>query len=103
MLFFVDLSVDAKGRSLDELWDLWDKEVDAVHAIADADADLIRGLYKVAGQRRVVGVIDVADHDVLDRALMAGMPMSDNLVVNEISPLRGYDSFGADVRARWRS
>jgi hypothetical protein len=34
---------------------------------------------------------------------MAGMPMSDNLVVNEISPLRGYDSFGADVRARWRS
>jgi muconolactone delta-isomerase len=101
MLFFVDLGVDAKGRSLDELWDLWDKEVDAVHAVADSG--MIVGLYKVAGQRRVVGVIDVPDHDALDRAVMAGMPMSDNLVVNEISPLREYSSFGADVKARWQS
>jgi muconolactone delta-isomerase len=100
MLFFVDVEVNAKDMGLDQLWDLWDKEVDA--ALAGMEAGLIKGLYKVAGQRRAIAVLDVPDHDTLDRVLMAGLPMSDYLRWKEIVPIREYTDFGKDIKARWQ-
>jgi muconolactone D-isomerase len=59
-------------------------------------------LYKVAGQRRVVGVIDADSHDELDRILLAGLPMAPVLEWEEIVPVREYASFGEDIRRRWQ-
>jgi hypothetical protein len=40
------------------------------------DAGKIKNLYKVSGQRRVMGVIDAESHDELDQIMMAGRPMA---------------------------
>jgi muconolactone delta-isomerase len=101
MLYFVDIEVDAKGLTMDELWDLWEQEVAA--ARQSKDVGLIDSLYKVAGQRRVVGVLDVPDHETLDRVFMAGLPMADYLLIREIAPVRQYFEFGDDVKARWQA
>ncbi len=69
MLFFVDVRV--KGEmSLDELWALWEKEAEA--ALAAKAAGTVVALYKVAGQRRVLVILNIDSHDELDRVLMAG-------------------------------
>lgn len=86
--------------SVDELWDLWEKEAEA--ALAAKRGGKLPALYKVAGQRRVVGVIDAESADELDRVFMAGLPMAHVLEFSEIVPVRPYESFAEDVKARWR-
>lgn len=100
MLVFVDFRVDPKGLSLDELWEAWDEEADA--ALAAMEAGKVVGLYKVSGQRRVLGVLDVESHDELDRILMAGLPMAHNLTMAEVLPVREYTAFAEDVKRRWQ-
>lgn len=99
MLFFVDIRVDAKDLELAELWDLWEQEVEA--ASGAVEAGVVRGIWKVAGEQRVLAVLDLPDHDALDRALMVGTPMAGHLVVAEITAVRDYASFGEDIKARW--
>ena len=67
-----------------------------------ANAGKIKNLYKVSGQRRVVGVIDADSHDELDAIIMAGLPMSHVLEWEEIIPVQEYAAFGADVGKRWQ-
>ena len=59
-------------------------------------------IYKVAGQRRVLGVVDAESHDELDRLIMGGVPMRHILEWEEILPLRDYESFARDVKQRWQ-
>ena len=35
MLFFVDISVDTKDLTIDELWDLWAKEAQAASEVPE--------------------------------------------------------------------
>lgn len=100
MLYFFKVRVDHSNMSADELWDLWEKEVEAAEGALNAGK--IKNLYKVSGQRRVMGVIDADSHDELDQIIMAGLPMSHVLEWEEIIPVREYTSFGADVRKRWQ-
>jgi hypothetical protein len=51
VLIFVDVLVDPKGMSQDELWDAWEEEANA--ALAAKEAETVVSLYKVCGQRRV--------------------------------------------------
>lgn len=99
MLFFLDMYVDTKDLTIDELWDLWAKEAQAAGAVPEG---LIVGLYKVVGQRRVLAVMNAESHDQIDRILMAGLPMSHHLEVNEITPVRDYADFAKDVINRWK-
>jgi muconolactone D-isomerase len=46
-------------------------------------------------------MIDVNSHDDLDRMLMALMPLSANLIVEELSPVLEYTSFAEDLRRKW--
>src|SRR5438132_1505066 len=86
MEYFFKVRVDHTGMSADELWTLWEKEVEAAEgALASGK---IKNLYKVSGQRRVIGVIDADSHDELDQILMAGLPMSHVLEWEEIVPVR---------------
>ena len=100
MLFFVNVRIDPKGLSLEELWDVCEKEAQA--AIAAKAAGKIVNLWKVAGQRRVLAVVDVELHDEMDRIFMAALPLAHNLEFEQILPIREYERFAADVGARWK-
>jgi muconolactone delta-isomerase len=100
MLYFVSVRVDHSGVSIDQLWDEWEKEADAAQGAMSAGK--IKALYKVSGQRRVVGILDLDSHDELDRIVMAGLPMAHRLVFEEIVPIREYSDFADDLRKRWQ-
>jgi muconolactone delta-isomerase len=99
MKFFIDVSIDPKNLSLDALWDLWAKEAQAAGAVPEG---LVVGMWKVVGQRRVIGVMDAESHAQIDRMIMAGLPMSHHLEINEITPIRDYADFAKDVINRWK-
>jgi muconolactone delta-isomerase len=99
MLVFVDIKVDPKDLSLDELWEVWEEETKA--ALGAMEAGKIVALYKVSGQRRVIGIFDVESTDELDQIVMAGLPMAEYLTFEQILPVREYTSFAEDIRRRW--
>ena len=100
MLVFVDLRVNPKDMSLDELWDIWEKEVKAT--LEAIEAGKVVSFYKVSGQRRVVGVMDVESTDELDQILMADMPIARYLEVKEVVSMREYEAFASDIMQRWQ-
>jgi muconolactone delta-isomerase len=100
MLYFLKVRVDYQRLTSDELWSLWEKEADV--ALKVKAAGRIVALYKVAGQRRVLVVLDVESHDEIDQALMAAMPLAHYEELEEILPLREYESFASDVKRRWK-
>ena len=101
MLFFLDIHLNPKAldMTLDELWEIWAKEAEA--AAGAKDAGIVVGLYKVAGQRRVLCIANAESHDQLDRILMAGLPMAHLLDVREVVPVRPYESFASDVKRKF--
>lgn len=99
MQFLCDFRVRHEGMTLDELWDRWEQEADA--ALPAIRAGALQA-WKVVGQRRVVAVVEAASHDELDRLIMAGLPMAHVLELAEVAPLRPYEAFAADVKARWK-
>jgi muconolactone D-isomerase len=99
MLFFFKVRVEHSDMSLDELWNLWEKEAEAAEPAMDAGK--LTG-FKVVGQRRVIGIIDAESHDELDRIFMAGLPMAHVLEFEEVLPVRRYTDFAEDIRKRWQ-
>jgi len=101
MLFFVKVRVDHTRISENELWDLWEKEAEA--ALGAKAAGKILTVYKVAGQRRVIMIVNMESHDELDQIAMGAMPMRHIFEVEEILPIRDYEDFAQDVKRRWKS
>ena len=99
MLIFVDVRVDPKELSQDELWEAWEEEANA--ALAAKDAGKVVALYKVCGQRRVLVLLDVESFDELDHIWMAALPMARHLELKEVLPVREYEAFAHDVKRRW--
>jgi len=99
VLVFVDTKVDPKGLTLDELWEVWEEETKA--ALGAMEVGKIVSLYKVPGQRRVIGILDVESTDELDQITMAGLPMAEYLAFEQVLPVREYASFAEDIRQRW--
>ena len=100
MLVFVDLRVNPKDMSLDELWDIWEEEAKAT--LEAIEAGKVVSFYKVSGKRRVVGIMDVESIDELDQILMAGLPIARYLEVREVVPVLEYEAFAADIMQRWQ-
>lgn len=70
MLYFARFEVgQPAGMSLDQFLAHWYEEAKAAQQ-AQA-AGVVKGLWKVAGQRVVLAVLDLPDHDAVDRALAA--------------------------------
>jgi muconolactone D-isomerase len=67
----VDTKVDPEGLTLDELWEVWEEETKA--ALGAMEVGKIVSLYKVSGQRRVIGILDIESTDELDQIIMAGL------------------------------
>jgi muconolactone delta-isomerase len=73
MLFFFKVRVGAKEFSMDELWKRWEEEAEAT---LGAKAAKIVSLYKVYGQRRVIGILHAESHAELNQTLMAGLAVA---------------------------
>lgn len=99
MLVFVDIKVNPKDLSIDELWDAWEPETEA--ALGAMDAGKLLKAYKVSGQRRVLAILDIESHDELDQILMSGLPMAHYLEIEQVLPVREYAAFAEDIRSRW--
>ena len=96
--FFVQMRWNIEGRlSFDQLWDLELKE--AAWAMTSGPEAM---LWKVAGQKRVVGIVTVMSLDELDRIIMGRLPMREYLEFEQIWPLRNYGAFVQDVQRHYR-
>jgi muconolactone D-isomerase len=74
MLFFVNVRIDPKNSSFDQMWEVWEQEAEA--AIAARSSGKIVNLWKVAGQRCVLAVVDVSSHDEMGQIFMGALPMA---------------------------
>ena len=102
MLFFVRFDVTQPANvSNKDLVKTWIREAEAEAAIGAMDAGAVPYLWKVAGQRVVLGVVDVPTAEDLDRAL-GGLPIIREMgpgVRTEALPIYDYRTFAADLNA----
>ena len=76
------------------------EEADA--AIGAKKAVAVVDLWKCVGQRRVVAVVNVDGPDTLDQILLdlPIMKLHGQHIQVDVTPLRRYEDFAADVKAR---
>jgi len=101
MLFFLDFQVEyPEAMSQKALFALWAREADA--ALGAKKAGAVVDLWKCVGERRVLAVVNVDSHDVLDQVLM-DLPIMQELgqyVHIDVTPIRRYEDFAADIKSR---
>ncbi|MBI1785181.1 transporter [Candidatus Sumerlaeota bacterium] len=101
MLFLLDFQVEyPTSMGQKDLFEIWVKEADA--ALEAKKAGMVVDLWKCAGTRRIIAVVDVKSHDDLDHILLDLPIMVEHgqHVQVEISPLRRYEDFATDVKQR---
>ena len=99
MLFLIRFDIhQPEGMSTKEFIEIWDREADA--ALGAMDAGAVAHLWKVSGQRVVIGILDLPDAESVDRAL-AGLPIVQALgggAQTEVLPIYDYRTFAADLK-----
>lgn len=99
MLFFVRFDVTQPATVTNpELVETWLREADA--AIGAMQAGVVKHLWKVAGERVVLAVIDLPSPEALDRAL-GGLPIIRELgpgVRTTASAIYEYTTFADDLK-----
>ncbi|MBD2137306.1 muconolactone Delta-isomerase family protein [Anabaena sp. FACHB-1237] len=101
MLYHLDFLVEyPDNMNQQELFTIWSEEADT--AIAAKQAGIVVDLWKCIGTRRVIVIVDVPTPDTLDQILLDLPIMKKNgqNVHVEVTPLRKYEDFAADVKAR---
>ena len=101
MLFLLDFHVEyPAGMTQKDLFAIWAGEADVVLSAKESGA--VVDLWKCVGTRRVVVVVNVDDHDTLDRILLDLPIMKEHgqHVQIEVTPLRRYEDFVADLKER---
>lgn len=101
MLFLLDFNVEYPAdMSQDELFRMWAREADA--ALGAKEAGAVVDLWKCVGARRVVAVVNIDSHDVLDQITLDLPIMKEHgqHVHIDVTPLRRYEDFAADVKER---
>ncbi|NES99392.1 MAG: transporter [Sphaerospermopsis sp. SIO1G2] len=101
MLYHLDFHVEyPNDMNQQELFTIWSQEADA--ALQAKQAGVVVDLWKCVGTRRVIAILDVPTPDTLDQILL-DLPimklMGQNVQV-EVTPLRKYEDFAADVKSR---
>ncbi len=100
MLFFVRFDVTQPANVTNkELVETWIREAEA--ALGAVDAGVVPHLWKVAGQRVVLAVVDLPTAEDLDRAL-ASLPIIREMgpgVKTEALPIYDYRTFAQDLNA----
>ncbi|MDK2412617.1 muconolactone Delta-isomerase family protein [Aphanizomenon sp. PH219] len=101
MLYHLDFHVEYPDNiNQQELFALWSEEADV--ALQAKQAGIVVDLWKCVGTRRVIVIIDVPTPDTLDQILLDLPIMKKNgqKVQIEVTPLRKYEDFAADIKAR---
>jgi muconolactone delta-isomerase len=100
VLFFVRFEVTQPDTVPNgDLVEIWKRE--AAAALGAMEAGAVTHLWKVAGQRVVLAVVDLPSAEDLDRAL-AGLPIireMGNGVRTEALPIYDYATFAEDLNA----
>ena len=100
MQFFVRFEVTQPANvSNADLVAIWQREAEA--ALGAIEAGAVTHLWKVAGQRVVLAVIELPSAEDLDRAL-GGLPIIRELgagVKTEALPIYDYRTYAADLNA----
>jgi muconolactone delta-isomerase len=84
--------------SRDELFTIWLEEARA--AVGAVEAGVVKHLWKVAGERAVLAVIELPDHTSLDQALES-LPIIQKLghsVETHALAIRPYAEWGEELR-----
>jgi muconolactone D-isomerase len=68
------------------------------YAQAAIGRGLVKSIYKVTGQQRVIAIVDLTDPDELYVTILNGLPMSQYLEVEAIWAVRDYELFIADLQ-----
>ncbi len=101
MLYFLDFQVTYSAEmSQNDLFTIWAEEAGA--ALGAKEAGAIVDLWKCAGERRVIAVLDIDGPDTLDQILM-DLPIMRKMgqhVDVKVTALRRYEDFAADVKER---
>ena len=101
MLYFLDFRVEYPAAMTQrDLFSVWAREADA--ALAAKGAGAVVDLWKCVGTRRVIAVVNVDGPDTLDQILMDLPIMREHghHVRVDVTPLRRYEDFAADVKKR---
>lgn len=100
MLFYVQMKWNYQGRiSQEKLWEVEAQE--GQHGIEGLRSGVVKGLYKVVSQHRVIAIVDVESIEDLDRNSMGWLPMREFLEFEQVWALRDYEGFIADVNAKF--
>jgi len=83
-----------------DLFSIWAQEADA--AIEAKEAGVVVDLWKCVGTRRVLAVVNVDGPDTLDQILLDLPIMKEHgqHMQVDVTPLRRYEDFAADVKQR---
>jgi muconolactone delta-isomerase len=98
MLFHLDFHVEyGATMSQQDLFATWSREAEA--ALGAKQAGVVVDLWKVAGERRVIVIVDVDSHDTLDEILLT-LPIMVEMgqhVHVDVTPVRRYEDFAGSV------
>ncbi|HEY2221436.1 muconolactone Delta-isomerase family protein [Actinomycetospora sp.] len=98
MLFHLDFHVEyGATMSQQDLFSTWTREAEA--ALGAKKAGVVVDLWKCAGERRVIAILDVDSHDTLDEIAFTLPIMIEmgQFVDIKVTALRRYEDFAATV------
>ncbi len=101
MLYHLDFHIEYPAvMSQKELFSIWVRETDV--ALGAKKAGVVVDIWKCVGSRRVIAVVNVDSPDTLDQILFDLPIMKENgqHVHIDVTPLRRYEDFAADVKKR---
>jgi hypothetical protein len=94
LLYYVQMAWDPKERQLEGLWE------NAKEALKDLGATKVLGLYRVAGQQRLIIIVDVGKAEDLNA--LSNLPVLNSPVMEKVWLLRDYHIFADDVWKGYR-
>ena len=98
MLFYVQMRWNYRnGISHDELLELELEETK--HARAGIESGLVKGIWKVASQHRVIVIAEAKSAEELDRNSMFNLPMREHIEFEAVWPLCDYLKFSEDLES----
>ncbi len=104
MLYHLDFNVEyGADMSQQDLFRIWAEE--AKVALGAKEQGAVVDLWKCAGMRRVIAIVDMPTPDALDQVLLdlPIMKLMGQYVDVAVTPLRRYEDFAADVKSRLES
>ena len=101
MLFHLDFHVEySADMTQNDLFTIWADE--ATEVLQAKEAGVVVDLWKAVGERRVIGIVNVESMEMLDQITfdLPIMQRNGQNVTIDVTALRTYEGFAADVKER---